>query len=147
MDGEHYRFVDEAAFGRAIDAGEFVEHETYREHLYGTPWSEVRRALEGSGDVLFEIDVRGARSIKDLYPEAIAIFLYPRSEAVLAERLRGRGTDAPEHIAARLATAEVELRQKDAFDHAVLNDEVSEAVADIEGILGLRSAPEERDPS
>jgi guanylate kinase len=105
----------------------------------------VRRALDGEGDVLFEIDVRGARSIKALYPEAVGIFLYPPSEAVLAERLRGRGTDTPEQIAARLEAAVEELAQRDAFDHTVLNEQVSEAVSTIERILELPQHTSERD--
>jgi guanylate kinase len=137
-DGVHYRFVDTAAFTEALAADEFVEHEEYRGHLYGTPWSEIQRALEGDGVVLFEIDVRGARSIKARYPQAIGIFLYPASEAVLAERLRARGTDSPEQIQARLEAAVEELAQRDAFDHTVLNEQVSEAVEAIERILDLR---------
>jgi guanylate kinase len=137
VDGVHYRFVDEATFRDAVASDGFVEWEEYRGHLYGTPWSEVRRALDGAGDVLFEIDVRGARSIKALYPQAVGIFLYPPSPAVLAERLRGRGTDSAEQIAARLEAATEELAQRDAFDHTVLNEQVSEAVSAIERILGL----------
>lgn len=140
IDGEHYRFVDEATFRAAVEGGEFAEHEEYRGHLYGTPWAELRRGLDEGRDVLFEIDVRGARTIKSLYPQAVSIFLYPPSEAVLAERLRGRGTDPPEQIAARLEAAKEELAQRDAFDHTVLNEEVPEAVAAIERILGLSSS-------
>jgi guanylate kinase len=137
VDGEHYRFVDETTFRAARDAGEFAEWEEYRGHLYGTPWSEIRRAAAGGNDVLFEIDVRGARSIKELYPAAVGIFLYPPSPGVLAERLRGRGTDPPEQILARLEAAKTELAQKDEFDHAVRNEDVGEAVARVEAILGL----------
>jgi guanylate kinase len=141
VDGVHYRFVDEAAFRQALADGEFVEHEEYRGNLYGTPWSEVRRAIGDAGDVLFEIDVRGARSIKDLYPQAVGIFLYPPTRDVLEARLRGRGTDTPEQIAARLEAATEELAQRDAFDHTVLNDQVSAAVGAIERILDLPPSP------
>lgn len=144
VDGEHYRFVDEATFRSAVDSGGFAEHEEYRGHLYGTPWSELRRGLEGGRDVLFEIDVRGARSIKELYPEAVSIFLYPASTRVLAERLRSRGTDSPAQIEARLEVATEELAQKDAFEHTVLNEQVERAVAEIEAILGLLPG---KDPS
>jgi guanylate kinase len=139
VDGEHYRFVDEPTFRAAEQAGEFAESEEYRGHLYGTPWSQIRQALDEGRDVVFEIDVRGARSIKDLYPQAVSIFLYPPSDRVLAERLRERGTDSPEQIASRLEAAKAELAERDAFDHAVLNDQVGEAVERIEAILGLPS--------
>lgn len=137
VDGEHYRFVDEPAFLEAIERGGFAEHEEYRGHLYGTPWSEVRRVVEAGGDLLVEIDVRGARSINELYPQAVSIFLYPPSPDDLARRLRERGTDTPGQIRARLEAAAGELAQRDAFDHAVLNDEVGRAVERIEAILGL----------
>jgi guanylate kinase len=137
VEGEHYRFVTIDEFRAAIEQGEFAEFETYRENLYGTPWSEVRKAIDDGRDIVIEPDVRGARSIKKLYPEAITIFIYPPDPADLARRLRGRGTDPPEHIAERLETASWELAQKDTFDHAVLNADVSEAVAAVEAILGL----------
>lgn len=140
-DGEHYHFVDEPTFRAALERDEFVEHESYRDNLYGTPWSEVTKATDDGRDILFEIDVRGAHSIKDRYPEAVAIFLAPPDPAVLAERLRGRGTDDPDQIQARLEAAQEELQQRDAFDHAVVNDEVRRAVEEIEGILGLSPHP------
>lgn len=139
MDGRHYRFVDEAEFRAKIAEGGFAEYETYRSHLYGTPSSEIDRVIEGGRDLLLEIDVRGARSIKKLYPEALAIFIYPPDPADLAKRLRGRGTDTPDQIQARLEAAREELAQQDDFDHAVLNDQVSRAVERIEAILGLSS--------
>jgi len=137
VDGEHYNFVDEKTFRAAVDRGEFFEHEEYRGHLYGTPWSEIRRAIDEGQDLLLEPDVRGARSVKDRFGDAIAIFLFPPSDAELARRLRGRGTDSPEQIQERLAAARVELAAKDDFDHAVLNDDVARAVEEIEAILGL----------
>jgi guanylate kinase len=140
--GEDYRFVDEATFRSALQSGAFIESEEYRGHLYGTPWSEIRRAEEEGTSILFEIDVRGAQSIKKLYPEAVSIFVYPPSVQVLGERLRARGTDSPEQIQARLAAARSELRQRDQFDYAVLNDDVDRAVERIEAILGLSPGPE-----
>ncbi len=75
-------------------------------------------------------------TIKKLFPEAVAVFLDPPSEAVLAERLRGRGTDTPEQIKARLDAAHDELAEKDSFDHAVLNDDISRAVEADRGYTG-----------
>jgi guanylate kinase len=140
IDGEHYHFVDESTFRAAVDRGEFFEHEEYRGHLYGTPWSEIRRAIDEGHDLLLEPDVRGARSVKDRYADAIAIFLYPPSDSELARRLRGRGTDSPEQIQERLEAARGEMTAKDDFDHAVLNDDIGRAVEEIEAILGLSPA-------
>jgi guanylate kinase len=145
VDGEHYHFVTVDQFRDAIERGEFAEFETYRENLYGTPWSEVRKAVDAGRDIVIEPDVRGARSIKKLYPEAVTIFVYPPEPSELARRLRDRGTDAPEHIAERLETAKWELAQKDTFDHAVLNADVSQAVEAVEAILGF-SSPERTNP-
>lgn len=124
-------------FRSAVDRGEFFEHEEYRGHLYGTPWSEIRRAIDEGNDLLLEPDVRGARSVKGQFPEAVAIFLFPPSDDELARRLRGRGTDSPEQIQERLEAARAEMAAKDDFDHAVLNDDVGRAVGEIEAILGL----------
>jgi guanylate kinase len=144
VEGEHYNFVTVDEFREAIERGEFAEFETYRDNLYGTPWSEVRKSIDAGRDIIIEPDVRGARSIKKLYPEAVTIFIYPPEPAELARRLRARGTDAPEHIAERLETATWELAQKDTFDHAVLNADVSEAVAGWRLYLGFpRLIPKE----
>ena len=133
-DGVHYRFVSEEDFQAAIGEGEFVEWEEYRGARYGTPWSEIRRATGEGRDVILEIDVRGAMSIKLMYPEALTIFIDPPDPGALEERLRGRGTDTPEQIEARLEAARTELGFRDRFDHVVINDEV-EAAADRLGAI------------
>lgn len=137
-DGVHYRFVDEATFRDAAGRGAFVEWEEFRGHLYGTPWDEVRRGLEEGNDLLLEIDVRGAATLKERFPEALTIFLAPPSIEVLEERLRRRGTDAPEHIAARLAQATEELDARTGFDHVVVSDEIGPTVDRIEAILACQ---------
>ena len=144
VEGEHYHYVTEAEFREAIEAGEFAEHESYRGNLYGTPWSEVRKVIDQGRDLLVEPDVRGAWSMKEHYPEAISIFVYPPDEKELARRLRDRGTDSPDQVEARLETAKWELAQKDTFDHAVLNDDLRTAVEAVEAILGL--SPEGANP-
>ena len=134
-DGVHYRFVDDAAFSAAVGAGEFVEWEEYRGARYGTPWTEIRRATAAGRDAILEIDVRGAMSVKRLFPEAITIFIDPPSFEELGRRLRGRRTDTAEQIEARLEAARQELRYRDRFDHCVPNADVSAAVDELEAIL------------
>ncbi|HVL81850.1 MAG TPA: guanylate kinase [Actinomycetota bacterium] len=135
QDGVHYRFVTEERFRTAIDEDAFVEWEEYRGARYGTPWSEIERAAGDGRDVILEIDVRGAMSIKELFPHALTVFVEPPTVSDLERRLRGRATDTPEQIAARLEAARTELGYRDRFDHTVLNDEVSAAVDRLEAIL------------
>lgn len=135
VEGRHYRFVDEATFLDAVNRGEFVEHERYRGALYGTPWPEIRRDVDAGESVVVEVDVRGARSIKRAFPEAVTIFIEPPSQAALEQRLRARGTDTPDQIRARLELAAAEMRSRDDFDHKVTNEEVERAVDRIEAIL------------
>ncbi len=130
-----YRFVDETSFRKAAKEGAFVEWEEYRGALYGTPWSEVRRALEGDEHLVVEIDIRGAKSLKQLYPEAITVFLRPPSIEQLGERLRIRGTDSPEQIQARLDAANEELKSEHDLDYAITNEDVSETTDLLEAII------------
>lgn len=134
-DGREYRFVSEDEFGAAVEAGSFVEWEEYRGARYGTPWSEVERALREGRDLLLEIDVRGARSVKERFPRAITIFIAPPSFASLEERLRRRGTDTEEQIRARLAAAEEEMLSRGWFDATVPNADVLEAAEQVLAIL------------
>ncbi len=141
--------MDREQFEEAARRGEFVEWEEYRDYAYGTPWSEVRRALDSDEDVVLEIDVRGARSIKQHYPHALSIFIQPPSMQSLEQRLRARGTDPEEDVQARLGAAREELLSRDSFDHAVLNDDVARAADQLEAILdsSASSGPSSRLPS
>lgn len=141
VDGVHYRFVDQAAFDFAVTRDEFVEWEQYRGYSYGTPWSEVQRALESDEQVVLEIDVRGARSIKHHYPDALSVFIEPPSVQSLEQRLRARGTDPEEDVVARLEAAREELKSRDLFDHAILNDDVERAAGELEAILDSSGPP------
>ena len=134
-EGVHYRFVDDVTFQQGIESGAFVEWEEYRGARYGTPWSEIERAAASGQDVILEIDVRGAMSVKGLFPQAVTIFVEPPSLDELEARLRGRATDSEAQIAARLEAARTELAFKDRFDHSVLNDDIPAAVDRLEVIL------------
>ena len=100
-----YHFLSEEEFERRVRAGEFVEHAHYSGRRYGTLRSELEQRLAGGHPVVLEIEVQGARQIREAMPEAVQIFIAPPSEEALRARLVGRGTDDPEQVAARLATA------------------------------------------
>lgn len=137
VDGRDYFYVSADDFQRHIDAGEMLEWADIHGGLQrsGTPAGPVRGALAQGRPVLVEVDLIGARNIKALMPDAETVFLAPPSWDVLVERLTGRGTESPDAIARRLATAREELDAKGEFDHIVVNDNVDDAVAAIAGIL------------
>lgn len=135
IDGVHYRFVDHAGFTSMIARGQLLEWAEFAGHLYGTPAEPVEEALAAGNDVLLEIELQGARQVRDSAPGAIRVFLAPPSWEVLVERLQGRRTESAEVIERRLATARVELAAEGEFDHTVVNASVEEAATAILGLL------------
>lgn len=134
-DGVDYHFLDPEEFDRRARAGEFVEHATYSGRRYGTLRSELEACLAQGVPVVLEIEVQGARQVREAMPEAIAVFIAPPSRGALRGRLVGRGTDAPEQIESRLRTAEGELAAQPEFGHVVVNDRLEEATAELAGIV------------
>ena len=127
VDGVDYHFLTDDEFERRVQAGEFVEHARYSGRRYGTLRSELEQRLAGGHPVVLEIEVQGARQIRERMPEAVQIFIAPPSEEALRARLIGRGTDDPEQVAARLDTAREELRAQGEFGHVVINDRLLDA--------------------
>ena len=125
--GVDYHFLSDDEFERRVQAGEFVEHARYSGRRYGTLRSELEQRLTGGHPVVLEIEVQGARQIREAMPEAVQIFIAPPSEEALRNRLIGRGTDPPEQIAARLETARQELGAQGEFAHVVVNDRLEDA--------------------
>jgi guanylate kinase len=134
-DGVDYHFLSPADFEARRQAGEFLEWAEYSGNRYGTLRSEVERRTERGAPVVLEIEVQGARQVRDTMPEAIRIFIEPPSPAVLRERLLGRGTDDAEVIEMRLAEAKKELKAKDEFAHRVINDDIGRAASELSGIV------------
>jgi guanylate kinase len=132
VDGREYHFLDPEDFERRVAQGEFLEHATYSGNRYGTLRSEVERRLGEGKSVVLEIEVQGARQVRDAMPEAVQVFIAPPEPADLRRRLRGRGTDDPDAIEARLETARRELEAQDEFAHVVVNDEIERAAAELE---------------
>jgi guanylate kinase len=138
-DGVDYHFRSEEEFDQMIGEGRLLEHATYSGHRYGTPRSEVEPRLAAGRSVVLEIEVQGARQIREAMPEAVQVFIAPPSPGALRERLEGRGTDPPEAIARRLAAAEKELAARSEFSHVIVNDDLdraaNELVALVSGIV------------
>ncbi|MDX6724526.1 MAG: guanylate kinase [Solirubrobacteraceae bacterium] len=140
-DGVDYHFLSDADFQRRVDAGEFVEHATYSGRRYGTLRSELERRVRDGHPVVLEIEVQGARQVRNELPDAVQVFIAPPSRDALRARLVGRGTDDPEQIDARLRTADAELEAQHEFGHVVVNDRLEDAVDELTGIVrgALRS--------
>lgn len=136
VDGEHYFFVSDEEFDRLIEAGELLEWATvHNSHRYGTPRGPVEDALRRGKSVLLEIDIQGARSVRQAMPEAFLVFLQPPSWDELVRRLIGRGTESPAEQERRLQTAKVELAAADEFDAQVVNRDVAEAAQNIVDLM------------
>ncbi len=140
-DGVDYHFVSDAEFDRLIADGELLEWATFGGNRYGTLWRSVRDPLSQDRCVLLELEVRGALAVRKEFPDASLIFLHPPSLDTLTSRLRQRGTDDDRRVAERMALAEWELAQADAFDHHVTNDDLEAAAAQIVRILGDAADP------
>ena len=131
-DGVDYHFLSAEEFQRRIDAGEFLEWAEYAGNRYGTLRSELERDV----DVLvLEIEVQGARQVRERVPDAVSVFIAPPSDEALRTRLVGRGSDDPEQIEKRLAVAQEELAARDEFDHVVVNDDLEAAVQELADLV------------
>lgn len=138
-DGVHYRFVDRAQFEQLAQSGELLEWAEYADNLYGTPKAPVIEAVERGEVVVLDIEVEGALQIKRQVPGALLVFLLPPSTTELERRLRSRGTEDDAAVAARMQRATEEIRQRDAFDVEVINDDLDRCVNEVvEAITAAR---------
>ncbi|NCO69359.1 MAG: guanylate kinase [Acidobacteria bacterium] len=128
-DGVDYHFVTENNFSAMVARGEFLEHATYVGHRYGTSRHEVDPRLDAGTDVFLDIDVQGARQVRDARPDALLVFVFPPSREELERRLRGRRQDDDAAIERRLAEAREEMRQYAWFDCVIINGCFDEAAA------------------
>lgn len=136
VEGVHYHFVDEAEFARMEAAGELIESAiVHGSNHYGTPRRPVEDALAAHRMALLEIDLQGARQVRERMPEALFVFLSPPSWDELVRRLVGRGTEGEEERARRLETAKVEMAAEDEFDVTIVNDDVRRAAEELVSLL------------
>ncbi len=144
-DGVDYLFVTDDRFDELIARGELLEWAPVVGHRSGTPAGPVEEALANGGDVVLEVDVQGARQVRERVPAAVLIFLAPPSMEELERRLRTRGTEDERALETRLATAKQEMVERDRFDHVVVNNSLDEATAQVEAIIqSTRTRPEGR---
>ena len=144
VDGRDYHFLTEQEFERRLAAGDFLEHALYAGNHYGTLRAEVDRAR---ANLVLEIEVEGARQVRQQLPEATQVFIAPPSDEALRQRLEGRRTDAPDVIERRLARAKEELAARQEFKRVIVNDDLDRAVeelVELAATIGSRNSPEER---
>lgn len=135
QDGVNYNFVTKEEFERMIADNELLEYAQYVNHYYGTSMKTIQDKLDAGIDVLLDIEVQGAATVRSRCPDALLIFIIPPSFEELSRRLHGRNTDSEEVIAGRLQKAKEEFREIPKYDYLVINDKVSNAVSEIEAIL------------
>ncbi len=134
-DGVDYHFLSPAEFDARLADGDFVEHATYSGHRYGTLRSELESRVQAGAPVVLEIEIQGARQVRESMPEAVQVFIAPPSLEALRARLVGRGTNSPRDMDARLRTAREEMAARDEFAHVVVNDRLERAVAELVTIV------------
>jgi guanylate kinase len=134
-EGIDYHFVDRDEFAKLIEAGDLLEHAEFAGNLYGTPRQPVLDHLASGVPTLLEIELAGARQVRRSMPEARFVFLAPPSLDTLIQRLRDRGTETADAIAARLAHAQTELAAESEFDEVIVNNDVDRAARDLAALI------------
>jgi guanylate kinase len=134
-DGVDYHFLAPDEFDRRVAADEFVEHANYSGRRYGTLRAELERGIATGAAVILEIEVQGARQIREAMPEAVAVFIAPPDDQALRARLTGRGTDSGQQIARRLETARDELSAQAEFKHVIVNHDLAAAADELTALV------------
>jgi guanylate kinase len=133
--GVDYHFLADEEFDERVAAGDFVEWAEYSGRRYGTLRSELEDRVKAGVPVVLEIEVQGARQVRETVPDAVQVFIAPPSVEALKVRLVGRGTDDPEEVERRLQVAREELAAQDEFGHVVVNDRLEDAAERLVGVV------------
>jgi guanylate kinase len=137
--GVHYNFISRREFESMIENDELLEWAVYNNRYYGTPMSPIEETLDDQRDILLEIEIQGARQVRERKPEAVMYFIAPPSLEELEKRLRRRGDTSEEDIEDRLEIAESEMAEApDLFDHIIVNDNLEQAISELEGLITAR---------
>lgn len=144
QDGREYVFVSTAAFQEMICRGEFLEWANVYGYLYGTSLAQVERELKAGQDIILEIDVQGATSIREKIIDAVSIFILPPSFELLRQRLVARATDSPADLERRLRGAPAEVEQHRNFQYVILNDDINRASQQLAAVIYAERARRER---
>jgi len=145
-EGTDYFFRTREQFLEMIRGDALLEYTEYVGNFYGTPREFVERTLAEGKDIILEIDVAGARQVKEKFPRGIFVFLLPPSFEALKERIAGRGTEPPEIIAHRLVKAAEEVARVRDYQYAVVNDDIEACCARIQAIITAEHCRTERVP-
>lgn len=135
VDGREYFFVNRAAFEEMIAADEFLEWAFVHGNFYGTTRTQIVGETAAGADIVLEVDVQGAASVRQLLMDSVSIFILPPSIEVLRQRLIARGTDTPEELEVRMRNAPEELKHYSDFDYVIINDEVQHAASQLAAII------------
>ena len=135
VDGVDYVFVSTEKFEELVGADEFLEWARVHGNLYGTSRAQVLREIAEGRDIILEVDVQGATSVRKLPADSVSVFILPPSFEVLRRRLVARGTDSPLELELRLRNAPIELRQYMTFDYVIINDDADGAGAQLAAIV------------
>jgi guanylate kinase len=133
--GVEYYFVDRDRFSEMVEAGDLLEHAEFADNCYGTPREPVLEHLAAGVPTLLEIELEGARQVRQSMPEARFVFLAPPSLDVLVQRLSGRGTESAGAVVARLERAQVELAAEQEFDEVIVNNDVEDAARALAALI------------
>lgn len=144
VDGVDYFFVTTSRFEELVAADEFLEWARVHGNLYGTSRAQVVKEIEERHDIILEVDVQGATSVRKLLADSVSIFIVPPSFEVLKQRLITRGTDSPLELELRLRNAPIELRQYLTFDYVIVNDELDRASAQLASVIYAERARRKR---
>jgi guanylate kinase len=135
IEGKHYYFTDRSKFEQLVARGDFLEWAEFAGNYYGTPRQAVLNQIKSGKCVVLEIELEGARKIRDSFPSAKSIFILPPSLTELENRIRGRGQDPEDAIVRRLHRAEEEIQAANEFDIQIVNDDFETALHSIETAL------------
>ncbi|MGD2016369.1 MAG: guanylate kinase [Desulfobacterales bacterium] len=135
QNGVDYHFISKNEFEKGISQGRWAEWAEVHGHYYGTCADDLDGELNAGRDILLDIDIQGAGQILQRYPDSVTIFIMPPSLKTLEARLQSRGTDSPEVIAVRLKNAQDEIAQKGVYRHIIINDRLTDAVAELIAIF------------
>jgi guanylate kinase len=145
-DGVDYHFISRAEFDRRVAAGEFLEWAEYGGERYGTLKADIEKVLAAGRHAVLDIEIQGARTVKQHYPEAVLVFIVPPSAEELLKRLGGPAGTRASSLVARLRRAVEELHEAPLYDYVVYNADRTEAVAEVAAILDAESSRPRRNP-
>ncbi|HSQ34201.1 MAG TPA: guanylate kinase [Peptostreptococcaceae bacterium] len=144
LNGVNYFFISKDKFKTMIEDNEFLEYARVYDNFYGTPKSSVLESLEKGDDVLLEIDIQGAKQIKEVYPEGVFVFILPPSLQELKSRIVGRGTETIEDIEKRFGSAFKEIQQIEHYNYFIMNNDVKTSSRELSNIISAEKDKVER---